>query len=162
MFVPVVYRTAYRIVNEKESRAKESMKMMGLKDFPYFLSWWCYYTTVNTILCLLCTLVLMTLVMTYSNGFVVFIYLWLFGQSAFGLVLTVQSLFTKSRSAAITSTIVYFGSALLGGFVRKESTPRLYKMIASISPTVAFTQGVKTLAMFETTGIGLNFSNIDE
>ena len=89
MYVPVVYRTAYRIVNEKESRAKESMKMMGLKDFPYFLSWWCYFTIVNTTLAALCVLVLMTLVMTYSNGFIVFLMLWLFGQSAFGLVLIV-------------------------------------------------------------------------
>ena len=47
MFIPPLYRTVYRIVQEKESRVKESMKMMGLGDFAYWMSWYTYYTTVN-------------------------------------------------------------------------------------------------------------------
>ena len=50
MYIPPVYRTVYRIVAEKENRAKESMRMMGLKDLPYWASWWVYYTIVNTLM----------------------------------------------------------------------------------------------------------------
>jgi arabinogalactan endo-1,4-beta-galactosidase len=34
-----MYRTVYRIVFEKFSKAKESMRMMGMSDFPYWASW---------------------------------------------------------------------------------------------------------------------------
>lgn len=47
MYIPPLYRTVYRIVQEKESRVKESMKMMGLTDTAYWASWFTYYTTVN-------------------------------------------------------------------------------------------------------------------
>jgi ATP-binding cassette subfamily A (ABC1) protein 5 len=48
MYVPPVYRTSYRIVAEKENKVKESMRMMGLRDTAYWLSWFSYYTLLNT------------------------------------------------------------------------------------------------------------------
>ena len=53
MFVPPVYRTVYRIVAEKENKVKESMRMMGLKDFPYWASWYTFYSVNNTIIAIL-------------------------------------------------------------------------------------------------------------
>jgi hypothetical protein len=50
MYIPAIYRTVYRIVQEKETRAKESMRMMGLQDMPYWASWFIYYLIVNTCL----------------------------------------------------------------------------------------------------------------
>lgn len=47
MYIPPLYRTVYRIVQEKESRVKESMKIMGLGDGAYWLSWYLYFTLVN-------------------------------------------------------------------------------------------------------------------
>jgi hypothetical protein len=44
MFVPVLYNTVYRIVKEKESKTRESMKMMGLTDTSYWMSWFVFYT----------------------------------------------------------------------------------------------------------------------
>lgn len=57
-FIPLLYRTVYRIVFEKVTRVKESMRMMGMGEFSYWLSWITYYTLVNTILSILCTSVL--------------------------------------------------------------------------------------------------------
>lgn len=39
-----VYNTVFLIVQEKESRTKESCRMMGMTDLPYWLSWFVYYT----------------------------------------------------------------------------------------------------------------------
>jgi len=47
MYIPPLYRTVYRIVVEKETKVKESMKMMGMTDFSYWLSWLAYYSLVN-------------------------------------------------------------------------------------------------------------------
>ena len=38
-YVPLLYRTVYRIVFEKVTKAKESMRIMGMSDFSYWTSW---------------------------------------------------------------------------------------------------------------------------
>jgi len=117
MFIPAVYRTTYRIVNEKESMVKESMKMMGLSDFSYWASWYSYYTIVNSIISLSSWAIFFFGVDTKSSGFIIFLTIWLYGQSLFGIILIAQSLFNKARAAAITTTLIYFGSALFQYFV---------------------------------------------
>jgi ATP-binding cassette, subfamily A (ABC1), member 3 len=55
MFIVPLYRLVYRIVNEKETRARESMKMMGLTDMSYWLSWLTYYCCVITVIAIIST-----------------------------------------------------------------------------------------------------------
>jgi len=45
-----VYNVTFQIVKEKESKTKESMRMMGMTDTSYWLSWFAYYTLINTII----------------------------------------------------------------------------------------------------------------
>ena len=137
MYVPPLYRTAYRIVQEKESKVKESMRMMGLKDFPYWLSWFTYYTFVNTCISILTWIILVTSITKRSNSTILFLLVWLFGQSLFGLLLITQSVFTKARAAAITTSIVYFGTSTFQYFVADPNVEFESKLWASLSPTVA-------------------------
>jgi trans-2-enoyl-CoA reductase len=50
MYIPLLYRTTYRIVSEKELRVRETMRMMGMQDSSYWVSWFVYYTLLNSIL----------------------------------------------------------------------------------------------------------------
>ena len=79
MFIPPVFRTTYRIVAEKESKVKESMRMMGLRDTPYWLSWLTYYTLINTLLVTIVWAILFTKVISKTNGVILYLFLWLFG-----------------------------------------------------------------------------------
>ena len=79
MYIPPLYRTVYRIVAEKESRVKESMKMMGLKDTPYWMSWFCYYTIVNTIMSGLTFIILEVWVLPRTSPWIHFYAVWIFG-----------------------------------------------------------------------------------
>jgi hypothetical protein len=58
MYVPLVYRTTYRIVFEKSSRAKDTMRIMGMNIFSYWMSWLVTYTIINVIICVLVSLFL--------------------------------------------------------------------------------------------------------
>ena len=49
IFIPPTFRTVFRMVSEKETRMRESMKMMGLRDTPYWMSWITYHTVINII-----------------------------------------------------------------------------------------------------------------
>lgn len=109
-----MYRLLSNMVSEKESKARESMKMMGLVDFSYWLSWWTYYFIIVTIISGLCILVLSFNVIQYSNRFLIFIFFELFGLSLFGLAVFLQAFFSKARVAAITGTLIYFGTSFVG------------------------------------------------
>lgn len=113
MYIPPLYRTVYRIVVEKESKVKESMRMMGMTDISYWLSWFTYYSFVNLLVSTLSWLILNFAVFNHTNGFLVWILLWLFGQSLFSLILLAQSLFSRARQAAYVTTSLYFGLAML-------------------------------------------------
>jgi hypothetical protein len=44
LYILPLYNMVFFIVKEKENRTKESMRMMGMSDLPYWLSWLTYYT----------------------------------------------------------------------------------------------------------------------
>jgi ABC-2 family transporter protein len=48
MFSLPVYNMVFLLVKEKESKTRETMKIMGLSELPYWGSWFAYYTIVNT------------------------------------------------------------------------------------------------------------------
>ena len=49
VFLAPLYRFVSNSVSEKETKIREAMKIMGLTDFPYWLSWLTYYLLVTTI-----------------------------------------------------------------------------------------------------------------
>lgn len=85
IYVLPMYRLIARIVSEKETKARESMRMMGLNDFSYWLSWWVYYFIIVTIISLLVTAVVSFRVFKFSNKGLLFLVFWIYGLSLFGL-----------------------------------------------------------------------------
>ena len=79
MYIPVLYRTVYRIVYEKASRAKESMLMMGLTLDSYWFSWLAYYTIVNTAISLSSWAVIQNGVFSNKSSQVLFLVIWMYG-----------------------------------------------------------------------------------
>jgi hypothetical protein len=106
MFVPAVYRSAYRIAQEKELKTKESMYMMGLKPVPYWLSWYVYYVMVMTVLTLLAW-GMMLAIFSQINAVILFLYLYSFALSLFGIVMAVQAFFSKARVGAIVAATFF-------------------------------------------------------
>ena len=79
MYIPSVYNTVFLIVREKETRTKESMRMMGMSDWPYWLSWFTYFTCVNTMLTTMVWLIMCINIIESSNKFLIWLYIWLYG-----------------------------------------------------------------------------------
>ena len=79
MYILPVYRLISNIVSEKETKARESMKMMGLSDFSYWLSWFVYYFIIVLIISIACTIILSANVFKYSNRGIIFPYFFIYG-----------------------------------------------------------------------------------
>jgi hypothetical protein len=129
-----VYNITFQIVKEKESKTKESMRMMGMTDTSYWLSWFAYYTLINTIISLVGWLCLCINVIQYSIPAYVFLYMWLFGESVFGQIVFLQSLFSRAKYAGLIAALIYFGSSLINIPVASLTSPRSAKTIASVFP----------------------------
>ena len=78
-YIPIVYNQVFLLVKEKESRAKEVMRIMGMTDLPYWLSWFVYYTIINTVVSTISWGVLLFNVITYSEKFYLWVFIWLYG-----------------------------------------------------------------------------------
>jgi ATP-binding cassette, subfamily A (ABC1), member 3 len=83
VFLLPVYGTVYDLVREKEQRSKESMRMMGMSDFSYWLSWFSFYMLQASIITVLGWAALNINVIN-GGTFYIFFYIWLFGFAVFG------------------------------------------------------------------------------
>ena len=99
----------FQIVKEKESRIKESMRMMGMKDSAYWLSWYVYYTCISTCIVILAWLVMLINSIPHSNSFLVSLYLEFYAQAVFGEIVFLSSLFENSKYSGLVATLIYFG-----------------------------------------------------
>ena len=156
MFLPSIYRTTYRITKEKEMRTKESMYMMGLKPMPYWLSWFVYYLIMTTAL-VLCSWAFMALIFSHTSMFVLFLIFYTYGISLFGMIMTVQALFSSARVAAIVASTFYL--VLMFPFMltqrESENSQSLLWGIASLPPSgIGLT--CQALVTFETSRVRID------
>ena len=86
----------YKLIKEKESRAKEIMKMMGLDELSYFLSYFIIYIFINTIYALFNSLILNE-VINYIELQYLFILFFLYGLAIYSLVFFLQNFLEKAN-----------------------------------------------------------------
>lgn len=156
--VPVA-RMIGRIVTEKETKVREAMKMMGLTDTPYWLSWVIMYTIIYLISAIGCTLIGIP-IFKYSNKFVVFLIFFLYGLSCISFCMLISSFFTKAKTAILVGIVAFFVS-YFSIFAVDETTTTSVRMTLSLFNTIAMALGFFTLLTFEGIEEGINFDNLD-
>jgi hypothetical protein len=77
----------YLISEEKEKKLKHMMKMMGLKESTYVISWFILYTIISTIISIVAIILLSINVLKHSSAGIIFLFLFEFGLSQFGLMI---------------------------------------------------------------------------
>jgi ATP-binding cassette, subfamily A (ABC1), member 3 len=162
MYILPVFTIVSLIVKEKESKARESMRMMGMTDFPYWLSWFVYYTVINTALSLTAWGVLCINVIGFSNIYYVFAWIWLYGEAIFGQIIFMQALFQRSKFSGLIAAVVYFTLVLANIPVQSDTTSKLPRFLMSLIPQVASQQIAYVYAAFESANVGIIHSTINE
>jgi ATP-binding cassette subfamily A (ABC1) protein 3 len=146
----------FRMVKEKETRAKEGMKIMGLSESVYFFSFLLQYLITNTIWAVVCTIILSRV---FAHVAFVFIFgmFWLYGMSVFSMGYFFQSLMDRTRIAMILSILIYFIFYFVSVAVVSDQVLNSYKMAISLLPPTALQLGMQVLAKFE--GSLINFDS---
>lgn len=91
-FLIPLYYIVSKLAEEKESKSREGMKMMGLKDSSYFLSWLVFYGTIVALMSIVMMGILSINVFYNSNKFLVFILAFFYGMSLFGFSVVIVAI----------------------------------------------------------------------
>jgi ABC-type multidrug transport system ATPase subunit len=149
------------LVKEKELKLKEGMRMMGLKELPYWASWFSYNILIVFIASLVAIVAghIFSLNVVTSNDFrSVFILVFLFGISMLGLAFLLASLQDRSALTLTTGFIMWVISAsvfsTLHDNIYTAGKSMIVANILSLYSPFAFSKGMFDLsrAAFEENG----------
>ena len=148
----------YRMVRDKELRVKEGMRIMGMTDLAYFLSYFVQFLIINVILAILGGGILGGALQNIP--FIIrFGMLFLYGLSVFGLAYIFQSVMDKSAMAIIISILVYFIFYFISPAVVENEVSRASKMGASLLSPICLSLGFITISQFEIARINMSGFN---
>ncbi|KAF6091893.1 ATP binding cassette subfamily A member 5 [Phyllostomus discolor] len=161
-FSPFGYFLAIHIVAEKEKKLKEFLKIMGLHDTAFWLSWVLLYTSLIFLMS-----ILMAVIATASSLFpqssciVIFLLFFLYGQSSVFFALMLTPIFKKSKHVGIVEFLVTVAFGFVGLLiVFMESFPKSLVWLLSPFCQCTFLIGIAQVMHLEDINEGALFSNL--
>jgi len=80
----------------KEKKLREGMKMMGLTNTSFYLSWIITYFIIYTIISIIATILLQASVFPHTSGVIIFFDYWLFCMNMIFEALFIRYLFENN------------------------------------------------------------------
>jgi hypothetical protein len=152
------YYIVSKIASEKESKAREGMKMMGLEDSTYFLSWFIMYFVICFTTALLIT-IMCIFIFKNVNLFLFFIFCLMYSLTLYGTAFFIVAFIPQKRSSGIAATLWHIVSYYLIFTIADSSTPSSVQYALSILPNICMGQIVKQIFFYNySTASGLSFS----
>ena len=152
------------IVQEKESRLKEVMKMMGMRNSSHWLGWFVLSFTTSQVTVFILSLVLkFGKILPHSSIFMVNLWLGSYCVSIICFAFLMSCFFSKANMAAACSGLIY--NSLYMPYMLLENwdlylgyySKRLWSLICSIS----FAYGCNAVSQLEMQGEGLQWENLN-
>lgn len=150
------------IVGEKENKIKEGMKIMGLKDSVFWLSWFIIYGVFVLLLSAVGVILLFTLQMFQHTHFLpIFLLVVLYSFSIIMFAFMITPFFDKSRTAGVLGnfavtilSLMYFIQIFVD-----DSSSISFWVVSLLSPTGVALAMDKALVL-DLQGEGVNFDNL--
>ena len=137
----------YRFVEEKETRIKEGMKIMGLGESEYFLSYFIQYTIISFFVSIINSLLLSEIFKIISWYYLFFLII-LFSLNIFSLIYFFQSFIDKTKICIVLSLMIYFIMYCISLSCTNGKIPFLTKGLLSIFPIVCLNLGILEINKF--------------
>mmetsp|Transcript_270 Transcript_270/g.475 ORF Transcript_270/g.475 Transcript_270/m.475 type:complete len:855 (-) Transcript_270:2340-4904(-) len=158
--IPFYYITS-KIASEKESKSREGMKMMGLDDSTYFLSWFFIFFLISVLVSLIVTLLSCLGVFLGINIFLFFVFSVFYSLTLYGWAFTIVAFLPTKRSSGIAATLLHIISFYLCYIIQDANTPSGIQYAMSLLPNVCMNQILKQVFFFSFSTLdGLTFSTM--
>lgn len=155
-------RLVRNMVEEKEKRIREGMKMMGLSDTAIWMSWAITYFIIFLAFILIATVIGNITFFRYSDTSLIFLFFTLFVLTLIALAMLVTTFFNRAKTAGTLSNFALFGAYL--PYIAVSSTGRSAssKAAACLMSPVALSLGGTQILQYESSFIGATWSNVNE
>ncbi|CAD8078681.1 unnamed protein product [Paramecium primaurelia] len=159
----IIYlRMTYGIIYEKEKKLREGMKMMGLNNTSFYLSWIIQYFIIYTLISIVATILLKGMVFRNTDGFVLFINYWLFCMVLIFQSMFISVFFTRALFGLIVAIVwyllMYMVISLIGS--GQNLVPEATYWGASVSSHAGMSFAFDVMILFEAQGRGVSMSTI--
>ncbi|KAI1884433.1 hypothetical protein AGOR_G00226350 [Albula goreensis] len=159
---------ARAVVQEKERKLKEYMRMMGLSNWLHWSAWFLMFFLFLSISILFVTLLFCIkvspngAVLTYSDPTLVFVFLLTFAVSTINFSFMISAFFSRANVAAAAGGFIYFLSYIPYVFLwpRYDLLSHAQKVSACLISNVAMAMGAQLVGMFEGKGTGIQWHNL--
>uniref|UniRef100_A0A3Q3N452 ATP-binding cassette, sub-family A (ABC1), member 3b n=1 Tax=Mastacembelus armatus TaxID=205130 RepID=A0A3Q3N452_9TELE len=152
------------VVQEKERKLKEYMRMMGLSNWLHWSAWFLMFFLFLSISVFFVTLLLciQVTVLTYSDPTLVFVFLLVFTVATINFSFMISAFFSRANVAAAAGGFIYFLSYLPYLFLwpRYDLLSHAQKVSACLISNVAMAMGAQLIGMFEGKGTGIQWHNM--
>jgi len=149
------------LVQEKELKLKEGMKMMGLSPIAHALSWWAHFSIFFLALSILMSASSGNL-FEYSDSSLIFWWYMLFNLSSISFSYFISAFFSTARTASIVGALFFFASIFPYFAVSGSTTTVQSKLGACLLPCTCFALGTDVFASFEDSQIGVTMSTVSQ
>ena len=151
------------LVLEKETKVRESLRMMGASSFAIFGSWFVTYGLIFSGTCAIFSLMATQAVFRSSSVTLVFLFFWLWSMAFLAFALFVHTLFNSARVGGLVGVLLMFAQWILNVSANSSSNPASAgKMILlMLFPNCAFCAGLTMLADFESVKVGATWETLD-
>lgn len=149
-------------ITEKETKVRESLRMMGVGSFAIISSWYVSYACLFAATCCVFSIVAILCIFPSSNVVLVFLFFWLWMLSFMGFAFFVQAFFNQARVGGIIGVLLMFSQWIAYASENKQDDPAsgLTMTILMLLPNGALCAGLDMLAQFESTKVGVRWNNL--
>ncbi|KFO74168.1 ATP-binding cassette sub-family A member 5, partial [Cuculus canorus] len=163
-FSPFGYYLAIHIVAEKERKLKEFLKILGLHDTAFWLSWVLLYMSLIFVMSILMAVIATaSSLFPQSSAFVIFLLFFLYGISSVFFALMLTPLFKKSKHVGIVEFLATLTFGFVGlNIVLLEDFPKSFVWILSPLCQCSFLIGVAQVMHLEDYKDGATFANLND
>uniref|UniRef100_A0A452RDE6 ATP binding cassette subfamily A member 3 n=1 Tax=Ursus americanus TaxID=9643 RepID=A0A452RDE6_URSAM len=156
------------VVQEKERKLKEYMRMMGLSSWLHWSAWFLLFflfllVAVSFVTLLFCIKVKKDVaVLTHSDPSLVLVFLLCFAISSISFSFMVSTFFSKANMAAAIGGFLYFFTYIPYFFVapRYNRMTLSQKLLSCLLSNVAMAMGAQLIGKFEAKGVGVQWRDL--
>eukprot|EP00760_Papus_ankaliazontas_P022183 PhM_4_TR18813/c3_g1_i1/m.35877/K05643/ABCA3; ATP-binding cassette, subfamily A (ABC1), member 3 len=147
------------IVEEKETRVREGMLIMGVRQNALYLSWLVSYLVISLLSSIGATLTMMLTFYPHTGPTVLCTFLFLFSVSLVGFSFALSTLFSKAKLAATIAPLVVVATAIPIALLHQD-TNTSYKLLLCVPfSTSTFQMVFSLITNYEAVGRGLQWSD---
>lgn len=158
-FLYPVSRLVRVLVLDKETKIKEGMKMMGLSDTIYSISWYITLFLQMTFISILITVVTASSVFQYSNKIYIFAYFEAFSIAVVSMCFLLATLFSRSKVASLIAPMIFFASFFPYYAVSDDQFNLGPKLGTCLLAPACFALGADVVANYEGGLVGIQATN---